>query len=173
MPSPRAAAGALLIAAAVLGAAAGLAAAGGDVLTPIAEIRALPAADLARHPEVRVRAVVTRARESSLFVQDESAGIYVNIARAIIRGVMPGDGPRPDVPLGSEVEITGVADPGSFSPLILPRTLTVLGPGTLPGPRPFDADAFFEGACDCPVGEGVGRGEAVVDFLEHGRLSRE
>jgi len=107
-------------------------------VAPIAEIRALATADLARHPEVRIRGVVTRTRQSSLFVQDASAGIYVNIARALIRGVMPRDVARPDVPLGSEIEIIGVADPGGFSPIILPRTLTVVGPGNPPEPRPFD-----------------------------------
>jgi len=138
---------------------------------PIAEIRSLATADLARQPEVRIRGVVTRARESSLFVQDASAGIYVNIARSLIRGVMPRDVARPDVPLGSEIEITGVADPGGFSPIILPRTLTVVGPANLPEPRPLDADAFFEGVNDSQFVEVTGIVEDVAEQPDHWRLS--
>ena len=95
-------------------------------ITRIGDARSLPAAELARNPPVKLRAVVTRATPSSLFVQDDTAGMYVNIARALIRGVMDHDWPRPVVPLGSEVEIDGVADPGGFSPIILPRTFQVL-----------------------------------------------
>ncbi|MFM7245097.1 MAG: sensor histidine kinase [Planctomycetaceae bacterium] len=140
-------------------------------LTPITEIRALATTDLARHPEVRVRGVVTRARGSSLFMQDESAGIYVNIARSLIRGVMPRDVARPDVPLGSEIEIVGVADPGGFSPIILPRSISVLGPASLPEPRPLDADAFFEGVNDSQFVEVTGVVEDVAEQPDHWRLS--
>jgi signal transduction histidine kinase len=164
---------AFVIAVALLGAAGRPQVAPGsdDATARIADIRALPTADLAAHPQVRIRGVVTRSRESSLFVQDESAGIYVNIARSIIRGVMPRDDPRPEVPLGSEIEITGVADPGSYSPIILPRKLTVLGPKPLPEPPPFDADAFFEGVADSHFVEATGRVEEVLEFDDHWRLS--
>ena len=140
-------------------------------ITPIAEIRSLSTADLARNPPVRIRGVVTRVRQSSLFVQDESAGIYVNIARSVARGVMPRDVARPVVPLGSEVEIDGVADPGGYSPIILPRSLSVLGPKPLPGPRPFDPDAFFEGVADSQFVEATGIVEDVVEQPDHWRLS--
>ena len=140
-------------------------------ITPIAEIRSLSTADLAHNPPVRIRGVVTRVRQSSLFVQDESAGIYVNIARSVARGVMPRDVARPVVPLGSEVEIDGVADPGGYSPIILPRSLSVLGPKPLPGPRPFDPDAFFEGVADSQFVEATGIVEDVVEQPDHWRLS--
>ena len=101
-------------------------------ISRLAEIRGMSRAELAKNPPVHIRGVVTRSRPSSLFVQDASAGLYINVARARIRGFMSHDVPIPDVPLGSEVEIIGVADPGGYSPIVLPETITILGPGTLP-----------------------------------------
>lgn len=142
-------------------------------LTRIADVRSSPRLDLARNPPVRLRAVVTRATESSLFIQDESAGMYVNIARSLIRGVMPRDVPRPTVPLGSEVEIEGVGDPGGYSPIILPRSITVLGAGTLPKPRRFDPVTFFSGGDDSQFVEIPGIVQAALDLDSHWRLSLE
>lgn len=166
-PARHVLAGLLMLAAALQSAAEEAA----PTITPIAAIRSLATTDLARNPVVRIRGVVTRARESSLFVQDESAGIYVNIARSLIRGVMPRDVDRPEVPLGSAIEIVGVADPGGFSPLILPRSLVVLGPGSLPEPGAFDADAFFEGVADSQFVEATGIVEDVAEQADHWRLS--
>jgi signal transduction histidine kinase len=147
-------------------------AAGGDEpFMRIADVRSLPAGVLAANPEIRLRGVVTRSRPSSLFVQDESAGIYVNIARSLIRGVMPREYPRPDVPLGSEIEITGVADPGGYSPIILPRTLTVVGSKPLPQPHRMDPDTFFEGIADSQFVEASGIVEDVAEQADHWRLS--
>ncbi|MFM9023893.1 MAG: sensor histidine kinase, partial [Planctomycetaceae bacterium] len=52
-----------------------------------------------------------------------------------------------------------------------PPKPTLRGPPTRPGPRPLDADALFEGACDSHFVEVVGRVEEVVDFHDHWRLS--
>jgi signal transduction histidine kinase len=141
------------------------------VFTRIAEVRALPAEELASHPEVRLRGVVTRATPSSLFVQDDTAGIYVNIARALSRGVMDRGWARPTVPLGSEVEIEGVGDPGGYSPIILPRAYRVLGPGTLPVARSIDLTDFFSGFNDSQYVGARGIVQDVVEFDSHWRLA--
>jgi signal transduction histidine kinase len=130
---------------------------------PLGTVRALNRDKLAAHPPVRVRAVVTRSRRHSLFIQDASAGMYVNIARARLLGVMPGDTPIPDVPVGSEVEIVGVADPGGFSPIILPETVEILGQAEIPPPQPADPLRFFSGADDSQFVECVGIVEEAVD----------
>ncbi len=142
-------------------------------LTRIVDVRSSTRLDLARNPPVRLRAVVTRATESSLFIQDETAGMYVNIARSLIRGVMPRDVPRPAVPLGSEVEIEGVGDPGGYSPIILPRSITVLGPGTLPTPHRFDPMTFFSGGDDSQFVEIPGIVQGALDLESSWRLSLE
>jgi signal transduction histidine kinase len=142
-------------------------------LTRIADVRLSSRLELAHNPPVRLRAVVTRATQSSLFIQDETAGIYVNIARSLIRGVMSRDVPRPEVPLGSEVEIEGVGDPGGYSPIILPRSITVLGPGTLPAPRLFDPATFFNGSDDSQFVEIPGIVQDAMELESHWRLSLE
>ncbi|MFM1903258.1 MAG: hypothetical protein RLZZ440_1158 [Planctomycetota bacterium] len=138
---------------------------------PLAEIRTLPRDALAAQPPVRVRAVVTRSRRHSLFVQDASAGMYVNVARARLLGVMPGDTPIPDVPWGSEVEIEGVADPGGFSPIILPETIRILGPAAVPPAAAVDPVRFFSGAEDSQFVQCEGIVEDVIDQGDHWRLA--
>ena len=138
---------------------------------PLAEVRALSRAALAANPPVRVRAAVTRARRHSLFIQDDSAGMYVNIARARLLGVMPENEPVPDVPIGSEVEIEGVADPGGFSPIILPRTVRVVGTAPVPVARPADPVRFFSGADDSQFVECEGIVEDAIDQGDHWRLA--
>lgn len=137
----------------------------------IADVRSLEATALAANPPVRIRGVVTRARQSSLFVQDESAGIYVNIARGLVRGVMPRDQPRPAVAQGDEVEIEGVADPGGFSPIVLPAAIRVLGRCPLPATRPVDAEQFFAGVADSQFVEATGIVQEVVEHEDHWRLA--
>jgi signal transduction histidine kinase len=139
--------------------------------TPLAVLRGLSREELAANPPVRVRAVVTRSRRSSLFIQDDSAGMYVNVARARLRGVMPTDVPIVEVPLGSEVEIVGVADPGGFSPIILPATIQILGPAEIPRPQPADPAGFFSGADDSQFVECEGIVEEAIEQGDHWRLA--
>lgn len=139
--------------------------------TTIAAVRSLPLEALATNPPVTIRGVVTRSRPSSLFVEDDSAGIYVNVARARIRGVMPEHLPPPEIPLGSEVEIEGVADPGGFSPIVLPRVIMLRGVGTLPAARPFETERLFAGAEDSQFGSVEGVVEHVADHDDHWRLA--
>jgi signal transduction histidine kinase len=144
---------------------------GATAPTSIATIRGLPLDALAANPPVVIRGVVTRSRPSSLFVEDDSAGIYVNVARARIRGVMPDHLPPPEIPFGSEVEIEGIADPGGFSPIILPRAITLRNAGTLPPPRPFAPERLFAGAEDSQFGSVEGVVEHVADHDDHWRLA--
>jgi signal transduction histidine kinase len=147
--------------------AAGRAEPGSTPISRLATIRGMSRAELAKNPPVHIRGVVTRSRPSSLFVQDSSAGLYINVARARIRGVMSHDVPIPDVPLGSEVEIIGVADPGGYSPIVLPETVTILGPGNLPSPHPLDPTRLFSGAEDSQFVECEGIVEEVVDRKDY------
>jgi signal transduction histidine kinase len=138
---------------------------------PLAEIRTLSREKLAANPPVLVRATVTRARRHSLFIQDASAGMYVNIARARLLGVMSADTPIPEVPLGSEVEIEGVADPGGFSPIILPKTVRVIGTAAVPVASPVDPVRFFSGADDSQFVECTGIVEDAIEQGDHWRLA--
>jgi signal transduction histidine kinase len=99
-------------------------------LTTIETIRALSPEDARQRRPVRVRGIVTThdAHENLLFVQDGSAGIYVEAWRHLHQ-VTPGE----------YVEITGSTGPGAFAPVIDWPRLTPLGRGRLPEPIKLDA----------------------------------
>lgn len=117
-------------------------------LQPIAAVRDLPTEELARHPAIRIRGVVTWS-DHNFIMEDESAGIYVNVALAERLGIWQGGTPPREIEPGAELELEGTIDPGGFTPLVLPRTLRVLGKQPLSQPRSFDAERFFSGSDDC------------------------
>ena len=94
-------------------------------LTPIETIRALSAVDARQRQPVRVRGVVTAhdAEENLLFVQDDTAGIYVEAWRHL-HEVEPGD----------HVEVVGAIGPGAFAPIVEWPRLQVLGRASFPRP---------------------------------------
>ena len=146
---------------------------GADEIQPIAVVRSLPVAKLATNPPVRIRGVVTLRDESTVVIQDDTAGIYVNFAFAHDRGVRT-DSRTPDaVQVGVEVEIEGLIDPGGFSPSVMPREVRVLGPKPLPQPRQTDAERFFSGADDSLLIEVTGVVHDVVDAGSDWRLNLE
>ena len=117
----------------------------------ISDIRAMPREQAALAIPVRVRGVVTWQNGiQNLTIQDDSAGIWIDMVEARKRGIWQGD----DTVFlkgvtGMEVEIEGHCDPGGYAPLILPATLRVLGPKPLPKPMAMDPARFFSGADDC------------------------
>jgi signal transduction histidine kinase len=142
---------------------------GADEIQPIAVVRSLPVAKLATNPPVRIRGVVTLRDESTVVIQDDTAGIYVNFAFAHDRGVRT-DSRTPDA---VQVEIEGLIDPGGFSPPVMPREVRVLGPKPLPQPRQTDAERFFSGADDSLLIEVTGVVHDVVDAGSDWRLNLE
>src|ERR1700730_17535368 len=90
--------------------------------TRIEDIRELPPSQAAREFPVHLRAVVTYYDPAGglLFVQDDSAGIFVET-----------NGPLA-VERGAEIDLTGVTEPGDFAPLIRNRSIQAIGKGTLP-----------------------------------------
>ena len=146
---------------------------GADEIQPIAVVRSLPVAELATNPPVRIRGVVTLRDESTVVIQDDTAGIYVNFAFAHDRGVRTDSRTPNAVQVGVEVEIEGLIDPGGFSPPVMPREVRVLGPKPLPQPRQTDAERFFSGADDSLLIEVTGVVHDVVDAGSDWRLNLE
>ena len=140
----------LVVAVCLFGRAAACAAADDTdpAVTPMAEIRDLPRASLAANPEARVRGIVTRSSPTALVIQDATGGLYVNISQAIKRGWLPGPLSAGAAPFGAEVAIKGVLDPGGFSPIIVPREIVNLGPGTVPEPTEIVEEELFDGSAD-------------------------
>jgi signal transduction histidine kinase len=138
----------VLAAFALLAAGGGSDAVAAEPLTPIADIRALSREAAAQARPVRVRGVVTWQDQRERFTaQDDTGGVWVSVAEARRRQLWQGDDTIiAQVREGIEVEIEAVSDPGGFAPVLLPRTLRIVGEKPLPRPRPMEPASFFSGA---------------------------
>ena len=119
-------------------------------ISRIADIRALSPGAAAKAPLVRVKGTITlRDTPHSWALQDESAGIWISASHAREKGVWEGDeAVEEKVSAGSVVEIEGVADPGGFAPMILPRKIRIVGSGDLPPALELRPEARVDGADD-------------------------
>lgn len=122
-----------------------------EELTHIADVRALSRDRAALELRVHVRGVVTWLSDRETFtVQDDTAGIWVNLDQARQRNIWRGDDAAAgEIHEGMEVEIEGLSDPGGYAPIILPVNLRVLGAKPLPPPLAMEPARFFNGAADC------------------------
>lgn len=93
--------------------------------TRIADYRALSREVAAQALPVRVRGVVTwQDRRGRFTVQDDTAGVYVNVAEAQKRKIWQGDDSIvQNIHEGLELEIEAISDPGGYAPVLLPRNL--------------------------------------------------
>jgi len=113
--------------------------AAGETLRTVAQVRDLTPKEAAGHLPVRLKATVTFWENElySRFVQDDTAGIYI------------GDGPdMPAVKPGQVVEVEGVTSPGDFAPIIIPRSVTVVGEGKLPVAKAVSVEELLTGQED-------------------------
>jgi signal transduction histidine kinase len=108
-------------------------------LTRVEQIRTLHPEDAAKGYPVRIHGVITMdAPSPDFFVQDESAGIYVEGNTST----------RFAHTLGQSVEIEGVTGPGKFAPVIREQNSRVLGAGSLPHARLFEFAELADGQQD-------------------------
>ena len=125
----------------------------------IAALKALPDDVAIDGTPVRVRGVVTWRGDDmdGAAIQDESAGIWVTIDFARQMKILDPDAPSPfkGIEPGMEVEIEGIATrqgptprDNLYSTMILPRSVEVVGRGSLPEPRHADYPFLFSGAAD-------------------------
>ena len=108
------------------------------VLTDVATIRRRAFDTTLRH-RVRLHATVTYHDPEwrLLFVQDDTAGIFVNL-----------EGKLTSFVAGDAVEVDGETDIGGFAPAITTATLRPLGRRAAPAPRPASLDALRSGVHD-------------------------
>ena len=95
-------------------------------LRTIQSLRTLEPAAAGQSVPVKVRGVTTYydARFRGFFVQDQTAGIYVDCERQDL-----------NLTLGQEIVIEGLSSPGRFAPIIANPHVTVLGQAPLPNPQ--------------------------------------
>jgi hypothetical protein len=115
-------------------------AAGGAPAAPLTSLQAIHALshdEATREPSVAFEATVSyrREHETTLFVQDQSEGIYVWASEDF--KLVPGD----------RVLIEGKAQ-DSFRPIVVARTVTLLHRGTLPTPVPATFDELIHSKFD-------------------------
>jgi signal transduction histidine kinase len=132
------------------------------VLRSIAEVLALPAADLDKGVPVRVRGVVVFAGPF-IVIQADGAGVWV-------RGHGPMHGASIARP-GDLVEVVGVVDRGAFAPTIAPTSIEIVSQGPLPEPVAADLGRLFRGSDNGVRAEVGGMFEAVVQGCREGRDS--
>ncbi|MGB8060778.1 MAG: hypothetical protein WCF26_02635 [Candidatus Sulfotelmatobacter sp.] len=103
------------------------------------QVRRLAAEQAAAGYPVRIRGVVTGSvPEPDFFVQDKTAGIYVegNKAKRFIHHV------------GDFVEVEGVTGPGKFAPVIKELETRVVGKGSMPRARTYSFAELADGQLD-------------------------
>jgi PAS domain S-box-containing protein len=109
------------------------------ILETIRQVRELPSEDARFGYPIHVRGVVTYAdkAQNDLFVQDSTAGIYVN-----------SDATSLPLHSGQTVEITGISGPGDFASQIENPKIQVVGQGPLPTPKRVTGEEFVTGFYD-------------------------
>jgi signal transduction histidine kinase len=123
----------------------------GDEIVPLSSIAAVKAEAMDSVAQrVRVRGVVTVRQGEGFVIQDDDAGIWIDVTNArknkvwladdrILDGVVP----------GAEVQVVGDTSRGGFAPTIQPVTLQIVGQAGMPESPPADMRRFFSGGDDC------------------------
>ncbi len=107
-------------------------------LTNTFQIRALSREQVEERPPVQLSGVATVSDRNAglLFLHDETGGIYLQA------------GPAQFPAFGENLEVTGVAVPGAFLPVVVVEKIRITGPGTIPPPRPITGNEAWSGEWD-------------------------
>ena len=131
------------------------------VLDRASDIRTLAPEQADRGLPVRLHAVVTYydAAQADLFVQDATAGIYVELKSASVKPA--------GLAQGKEIELTGFTAAGDFAPEVVKPRIQILGQGVLPVARRVSIEEISSGGQDSQwvEGEGVVHAAAVEGKL--------
>ncbi len=121
------------------------------VLTTAAAVRNLSETDAGKSLPVKLRGVVTFYDDGlfSRFVQDETAGIYLQVTNTL--ALQP----------GQIIEVDGVTGPGEFAPVVLPTSVKVVGNGVIPAAKPVTVEELAGGAEDSQLVEVSGNVRAA------------
>ena len=109
-------------------------------LTNAQQIRLLTSEEAQNHFPVRLHGVVTYygAQPNDLFVQDDTAGIYVLVSTNASKGLAA----------GQEIEITGITEVGDYAPIVKASVVRIMGKQPLPIPHRVAINQLFTGLED-------------------------
>jgi hypothetical protein len=111
------------------------------ILLKIGQIRGLSAQEASRGYPVRITGVISYWDPGAYlqFVQDDTAGVYLDLSK------FDGD---PGVLAGTRVEIAGFSGPGSYAPVLIPKTIRSLGASDNPEPVSASFEKLMTGTYD-------------------------
>jgi len=138
-------------------------------ISTVAEIKTLSPELAMRAFPVSIRGVVTAcvSKNAGAVVQDFTRGVFVDLQQ------LPGSEP---LQRGELCQIDGVTGPGLFSPVVVARRVTHLGPSQLPKPQKATWDQLVNGSLDAEYAEieGVVTGvhdRQVVLLVQGGKVA--
>ena len=138
-------------------------------ITSVGQVQSLPIADARRALPVRIRGVVTEARnfrtERWMSLQDDTRGIFVSLT--IVSNTFPA--------FGEYWEVQGHSGAGDFAPVVIADKMTLLGDGILPEPTRPTWTELLNGSMDVQWAELQGLVTGVQSnrftlLLPNGRL---
>lgn len=138
-------------------------------ITSVEQVRSLPVEAARRALPVRIRGVVTDAKNNAylhwISIQDDTRGIFVNLGSAT-------NAPA----FGENWVVEGHTAPGDFAPIIVADKLTFLGDGQLPEPARPTWNELLNGSMDAQWAELKGlvtdvHTNLVTLMLPEGRLN--
>ena len=120
-----------------------------EELRTVEAVRELSVAQTEQKIPVHLRGVVTFYDENlfSRFIQDESAGIYLQFPKGV--------GP-PLLEPGQTVEVTGYGSPGEYAPVVMVEKIQVTGSQALPPAKPATYEQLAAGTEDSQFVEVTG-----------------
>jgi signal transduction histidine kinase len=115
----------------------------------VAEIRAYAPEQAARGIPVRITGVITYLGWENFVVHDGESSIFADFRYARRMGLWKGPEPELDaLAPGAGIEVTGITDPGGFSPMVLVTGFRRLGEQPLPDPLRPSAEQLLSGSVD-------------------------
>jgi hypothetical protein len=137
-------------------------------ITQVAEIMESTGGDDSH--SVTVRGVITLTVGEGLVMQDDTAGIWIDVTQSRRLGLLETDIVAVlELREGDVVEVVGRTKRGGYAPTIVPFSIQKLGERPLPAPRAYDRNRFFLGLDDCQRVEVSGIVRGIREDSGNGR----
>ena len=137
-------------------------------VTQVADIMESASGDDSR--SLTVRGVITLKVGEGLVMQDDTAGIWIDVTQSRRLGLLETDIVAVlELREGDVIEVVGRAKRGGYAPTIVPFSIQKLGERPLPAPRAYDRNRFFLGLDDCQRVEALGIVRGIRDDSGNGR----